>query len=238
MKIMRMLAALCAVSSLVGCIGVMPGPEGDIVVQASARVGAEDPVQDKSGAFFLRRSLLCRKVFTDAMTNLVAQTGHSEDALRGATICGIDEEFTNGVYSLKLDVVWSAAREEAALKILSVTNAADVVGYVPSAEEEQAFTTWIGPKQIWDSDGTAHFLGFSAMAIGRNSVLAQQNIRRAELDAQAMAVRAFMGKDRKMTDVKAVFRQVFRRRSRHPLYSDRDMFACGYEVVSLESPAK
>ena len=238
MKIMRILAALCAVSSLAGCIGVMPDPEGDIVVQASARVAVEDPASDKSGAFFLRRSLLCRKVFADAVSNLVTQTGRDEDSLRGATICGIGEEFTNGVYSLKLDVVWSSAREETALKILSATNAADAVGYVPSAEDEQTFVTWIGPKQIWDGDGSVHFLGFSAMAIGRNSVLSQQNIRRAELDAQAMAVRAFMGKDRKMTDVKAVFRQVFRRRSRHPLCPDKEMFACGYEVVSLAFPAK
>jgi hypothetical protein len=129
-------------------------------------------------------------------------------------------------------------REDAAVRILSTTNAADVVGFVPSAEEGQALAAWIGPKQILDDDGTIHFIGFSAMAIGRNSVLSQQNVRRAELDAQAMAVRPFMGKDRKMTDVKAVFRQVLRLRSRHPLCPNRDMFACGYEVVSLEFPAK
>ena len=76
------------------------------------------------------------------------------------------------------------------------------------------------------------------MAIGRNTALSQQNIRRAELDAQAMAVRAFMGKDREMTDVKARFREVFRQRSRHPLCPDREMFVCGYEVVSLEFPVK
>ena len=47
-----------------------------------------------------------------------------------------------------------------------------------------------------------------------------------------------MGKDRKMTDVKARFREVFKLRSRHPLCPEREMFACGYEVVSLEFPKK
>ena len=234
---MRILLLLCGCVSLAGCLSVT-APPGDIVVSASERVAIENPALDKSGSFFLRRSLLCRKLFADAMTNIVAQTGRDEDSLRGATICGIDEGFTNGVYSLKLDVVWSAAREDAASRILSATNVADVVGFVPSAEEGQALAAWIGPKQIPDDDGTIHFIGFSAMAIGRNSVLSQQNIRRAELDAQAMAVRPFMGKDRKMTDVKARFRQVLRLRSRLPLCPNQDMFACGYEVVSLEFPDK
>lgn len=237
MSVKRILLFLCGCASLVGCLSVVT-PPSDIVVSVSERVAIENPALDKSGSFFLRRSLLCRKLFADAMTNLVVQTGRDEDSLRGATICGIDERFTNGVYSLKLDVVWSAAREDAASRILSATNVADVVGCAPSADEEQSFATWIGPKQIWDSDGTVHFLGFSVRAIGRNSVLAQRNIRAAELDAQAMAVRPFMGKDRKMTDVKARFRQVLRLRSCHPLFPNQDMFACGYEVVSLESPDK
>ena len=234
---MRSLVLFCACFSFVGCVGVSAHP-GDIVVQASKRVAIETATGDKHGNFFLVRSMLCRKVFTDAMTNLVAQTGRDEDSLRGATICGIDEDFTNGVYTLKLDVVWSPTREAAAVRIVSATNAADAVTYVPSVDEGKTLSTWIGPKQVRDADGTIHFLGFSAMAIGRNTVLSRQNIRRAELDAQAMAVRAFMGKDRKMTDVKAAFRQVFRRRSRHPLCPDKEMFACGYEVVSLEFPSK
>lgn len=234
---MRSLLWFCACFSFVGCVSVAT-PTGDIVVGASERVAIENPAEEKSGAFFLQRSLLCRKVFADALTNLVAQTGRDEDSLRGATICGIDEEFTNGVYTLKLDVVWSPTREAAADRILSATNVADAVAYVPSVDEGKTLSTWIGPKQVRDADGTAHFLGFSAMAIGRNTVLSQQNIRRAELDAQAMAVRAFMGKDWKMTDVKARFREVFRQRSRHPLCPDHEMFACGYEVVSLEFPSK
>ena len=234
---MRLLLLFCACFSFVGCVSVS-APPGDIVVGASERVAIENPAEEKGGAFFLQRSLLCRKVFADALTNLVAQTGRDEDSLRGATICGIDEGFTNGIYTLKLDVVWSPTREAAAVRILSATNATDAVAYVPSVDEGKTLSAWIGPKQVWDAEGTAHFLGFSAMAIGRNTALSQQNIRRAELDAQAMAVRAFMGKDRKMTDVKARFREVFRQRSRHPLCPDREMFACGYEVVSLEFPSK
>ena len=236
--IARVLLLLCVGLSFVGCVSVPPEIAGDVVVQVSRRVAAENPAGDKSGAFFLRRSLLCRQVFAEAMTNLAARPERDADSLHGATICGIDEGFTNGVYSLKLDVVWSLAREDAAARILSATNAADMAAYVPSVEEGQSLATWIGPKQVWDADGTAHFLGFSAMAIGRNMVLSEQNVRRAELDAQAMAVRAFMGKGRKMTDVKAKFREVFRLRSRHLLCPDREMFACGYEVVSLEFPAK
>ena len=234
---MRSLVLFCACFSFVGCVGVSAHP-GDIVVQASKRVAIETATGDKRGNFFLVRSMLCRKVFTDAMTNLVAQTGRDEDSLRGATICGIDEGFTNGVYTLKLDVVWSPTREDAAVKFLSATNVVDAVTYVPSVDEGKILSTWIGPKQIWDSVGTVHFLGFSAMALGRNTVISKQNIRRAELDAQAMAVRSFMGKDRKMTDVKVRFREVFRQRSRHPLCPDYEMFACGYEVVSLEFPSK
>ena len=76
------------------------------------------------------------------------------------------------------------------------------------------------------------------MAVGRNAVLSKQNMRRAELDAQALAVRAFLGREKKMTNVKAEFRQVFALRSRHPLCPDREMYACGFEVVSLERPLK
>ena len=237
MNVVRMLVTLCVCLTIVGCMSVS-APAEDVVVQVSARTAVGDPATDKKGAFFLMRSMLCRKVFADALTNLVAQTGRNADSLHGATICGIDEGFTNGVYSLKLDVVWSLAREDAATRILSATNAAETAAYVPSVDEGQVLATWIGPKQVWEADGTVHFLGFSAMATGRNAVLSQQNIRRAELDAQAMAVRAFMGKGQKMTDVKARFREVFRLRSRHPLCPDREMFACGYEVVSLEFPKK
>lgn len=238
MKIVRVLLLLGTSLSLAGCIITSSGPKDEVVVQASASVAAESPREDKSGAFFLRRSLLCRKLFTDALTNLVAQTGHDEDNLLGATISRIDEGYTNGVYTLRLDVAWSAAREIAAGRILSVTNAASVTGYVPSVDESKSLSAFIGPKQIRDEDGKIHFLGISAMAIGHNAVLSKQNIRRAELDAQAMAVCAFLGKGRKMTDVKAEFRQVFAVRSRHPLSPGREMYACGYEVVSLERPVR
>lgn len=228
----------CLAAVLSGCVSAVSVGAEDVVVQSSVRVAVEDPTQDKSGAFFIRRSMLCRQAFAAAMTNLVAQTGRNEDCLRGATICGIDEEYTNGVYTLRLDVAWSDIRETAADRILTATNAASVVGYVPSVDESQDLAHWIGPKQSRDSDGTIHFIGISAMAVGRNAVLSKQNMRRAELDAQALAVRAFLGREKKMTNVKAEFRQVFALRSRHPLCPDREMYACGYEVVSLERPLK
>ena len=224
--------------ALGGCVSFAPAEAEDVVVQTCARVAVEDPAADKNGAFFLRRSMLCRQAFTEAVTNLVGKTGRDEEALRGVTICGIDEGYTNGVYTLRLDAAWSATREAAANRILSTTNAADAVAYVPSLDESKSLTTWIGPKQVQDVDGKIHFLGISAMAIGRNVVLSQQNIRRAELDAQAMAVRAFLGKGRKMTDVKALFRHVFAMRSRHPLCPNREMYVCGYEVISLDKPAR
>lgn len=221
-----------------GCQSIASESTDDIIVQSSARVAVANPTEDKNGDFFLLRSMLCRKAFSEALTNLVMQTGQSEDTLRGATISEIDEEFENGVYSLKLDVVWSKTREDAAVHILTETNVAEVPLYVPTEDEERTLTSWIGPKQALDSKGAIHFLGISAMAIGRNTVISQQNIRRAELDARSMAVCAFMGKERKITDVKAVFRPVFRKRCHYPLCPDRDMFVCGYEVVSLELPAK
>lgn len=221
-----------------GCVSFVSAEAEDVVVQTCARAAVEDPAADKSGAFFLRRSMLCRQAFAEAVTNLVNKTGRDEDDLCGVTICGIDEGYTNGVYTLRLDAAWSATREAAANRILSTTNAADTVDYVPSLDESKSLTTWIGPKQIRDTDGVIHFLGISAMAIGRNAVLSKQNIRRAELDAQAMAVRAFLGKERKMTDVKAEFRQIFAIRSRHPLCPSREMYVCGYEVISLERPSR
>ena len=236
MKAMRMLL-LCGCISLVGCLSV-DTHSGDVFVEASERVAIGNPSLDKSGAFFLRRSMMCRKAFASGMANIAAVTGRDEDSLRGATICGVDESFTNGVYTIKLDMVWSPARENAASSILSPQNVVEKADYVPSVEEGPQLATWIGPKQVLSEDGTIHFLGVSSMAIGRNAALAQKNIRMAELDAQAMAVRAFMGKDRKMTDVKARFHEVFKLRSRHPLCPDREMFACGYEVVSLELQEK
>ena len=221
-----------------GCASVAPAEAEDVIVQACARVAVEDPAADRSGAFFLRRSMLCRQAFVEAMSNLEVQTGRDEESLHGMTICGLDEGYTNGVYTLRLDAAWSAEREAAANRILATTNTADEVVYVPSADESNSLATWIGPKQVRDVDGQIHFLGISAMAIGRNVVLSKQNIRRAELDAQAMAVRAFLGKGRKMTDVKAEFRQVFAMRSRHPLCPHREMYVCGYEVVALQFPAK
>ena len=233
MNVARMLQLLCGCILLTGCLSVGT-PSDDVVVEASERATIENPAEDKSGAFFLRRSMLCRKVFSSAMTNIAAQAGRDEDTLRGATICGIDEIFTNGVYTIKLAVAWSPAREDAASRILSATNVVEMAGYVPSVDEGQNLATWIGPRQVQTEDGKIHFLGISSMAIGRNTALSQENIRMAELDARAMAVRAFMVKERKMTDVRARFREVFKLRSHHPLCPDREMFACGYEVVSLE----
>lgn len=238
MKMRNVVVVLGLATILSGCVSAVPVGAEDVVVESSVQVAVEDPAQDKSGAFFLRRSMLCRQAFAAAMNNLVAQTGRDEDCLRGATICGIDEEYTNGVYTLRLDVAWSDIRETAADRILTAMNAASVVGYVPSVGESQDLAHWIGPKQSRDSDGTIHFIGISAMAVGRNAVLSKQNMRRAELDAQALAVRAFLGREKKMTNVKAEFRQVFALRSRHPLCPDREMYACGYEVVSLERPLK
>ena len=233
---MGMILGLAVV--LGGCVSFVSAEAEDVVVQTCARAAVEDPAADKSGAFFIRRSMLCRQAFAEAVTNLVNKTGRDEDDLCGVTICEIAEEYTNGVYSLRLDAAWSATREAAANRILSTTNMADKVTYVPSLEESKSLATWIGPKQVRDADGTIHFLGISAMAIGRNAVLSKQNIRRAELDAQAMAVRAFLGKERKMTNVKAEFRQIFAIRSRHPLCPSREMYVCGYEVISLERPSR
>lgn len=239
MKNILFVAALVVFGfAILGCKSLASESKDDIVVQSSARVTVANPTEDRSGDFFLLRSMLCRKAFGDAQTNLIAQTGRGEDALRGATIGGINEEYENGVYSLSLDVVWSKAREDAAASIMIDANAAGAPLYVPTADEEQTLASWIGPKQTLDSDGTIHFIGVSAMSIGRNTVLSRQNIRRAELDAQSMAVRGFMGKDLKLENVKAVFRPVFRRRSRHPLCPDREMFVCGYEVVSLDFPVR
>lgn len=234
MKMRNVLLIFGMIGIMTGCVSVISAESEDVVVRSTVQVTTEDPALDKRGAFFLRRSMLCRQAFSAAMTNLVAETGRTEDSLRGATICGIDEGYTNGIYTLQLDVAWSNVREAAAGRVVAVTNNIIMAGYVPSIDERQGLANWIGPKQVRDQDGSIHFLGVSAMAVGRNSALSQQNIRRAELDAQALAVRALLGPEKKISEVKAEFREVFSLRSRHPLCPDREMYACGYEAVALD----
>ena len=235
MSTVRLILLGTLVGLFAGCLSTGPKATGEIV-RSSVRVAMSDSVGEKANAFFLQRSMLCRKAFDEAVSNLVERTGRAEDSLRGATICGIDETCADGVYTLSLDVVWSEARETAADLIVRGRDIPTAGVYVPTADEKQTFPAWIGPKQVRDADGNIRFLGISAMALGRNTVLSQQNRRRAELDAQAMAVRAFLGKERKMADVKAAFRQVFCGESRHPLCPDRRMYLCVYEVTELALP--
>ena len=238
MKLARIFSLSLFAVILAGCVSADVAVCGDVSVQAGACVAVGEPAAAKPEDFFVRRSLLCRQAFTEALTNLAAVTGRDASALRGATIDGIDERLTNGVYALKLNVVWSPERETAAGAWLSKDAAAGKRASLNQARLEKVagITEWIGPKQIVDEKGGIHFLGFSAMAVGSNAMRSRMNIQRATIEARGMAARPFLGKDDKIKDAKCRFRRIYESRTKHPLCPEVEMYVCGFELESIELP--
>ena len=206
--------------------------------QVTESVAAVNPEEDSRGDFYVKRSLLARKAFAGAVAKIATQTGRDADSLRGATIAGIDERFADGVYTISLDASWSPDLEKTAEAFLVSGAPESPIDGAFVEKNESELASWIGPKQIRDSDGRIRFLGIAAYGIGRNTAVSAQNTRKAQLDAQAMAVLPFLGKDGRLSDAKTTFREVFLRKSNHPLCPGRDMVVCGYELISLKLPQK
>ena len=116
----------------------------------------------------------------------------STHPIMGATVLCQEESMIDGVYKIAVSMVWSEALQKSAVATMCGTP-----GFKEAKKGKKSLGEWvefqdnpylmIGPRQYLDKDGVRHFLGISAFAVGRNTVLAQQNKRKAQLDAIASA---------------------------------------------------
>lgn len=117
---------------------------------------------------------------------------NSSHPIMGATVLLQEESLINGVYKIAVSMVWSEALQKSAVATMCGTP-----GFKESKKGKRSLGEWvdfqenpyllIGPRQYLDKDGVRHFLGISAFPVGRNTVLAQQNKRKAQMDAIATA---------------------------------------------------
>ena len=116
----------------------------------------------------------------------------SSHPIMGATVLLQEESLIDGIYKIAVSMVWSEALQKSAVATMCGTP-----GFKESKKGKKSLGEWvefqenpyllIGPRQYLDKDGVRHFLGISAVAVGRNTVLAQENKRWAQLDAIASA---------------------------------------------------
>lgn len=116
----------------------------------------------------------------------------SSHPIMGATVLLQEESLIDGIYRIAVSMVWSEALQKSAVATMCGTP-----GFKESKKGKKSLGEWvefqenpyllIGPRQYLDKDGVRHFLGISAVAVGRNTVVAQQNKRWAQLDAIASA---------------------------------------------------
>ena len=116
----------------------------------------------------------------------------SSHPIMGATVLLQEESLIDGEYKIAVSMVWSEALQKSAVATMCGTP-----GFKESKKGKKSLGEWvefqenpyllIGPRQYLDKDGIRHFLGISAVAVGRNTVVAQKNKRWAQLDAIASA---------------------------------------------------
>ena len=116
----------------------------------------------------------------------------SSHPIMGATVLCQEESLIDGIYKIAVSMVWSEALQKSAVATMCGTP-----GFKESKKGKKTLGEWvesqenpyllIGPRQYLDKDGVRHFLGISAFPVGRNTVLAQQNKRKAQMDAIATA---------------------------------------------------
>lgn len=112
----------------------------------------------------------------------------SSHPIMGATVLCQEESLIDGVYKIAVSMVWSEALQKSAVATMCGTP-----GFKETKKGKRSLGEWvesqenpyllIGPRQYLDKDGVRHFLGISAFPVGRNTVLAQQNKRKAQMDA-------------------------------------------------------
>lgn len=116
----------------------------------------------------------------------------SSHPIMGATVLCQEESLIDGVYKIAVSMVWSEALQKSAVATMCGTP-----GFKEAKKGKKSLGEWVesqenpyllvGPRQYLDKDGIRHFLGISAMPVGRNTVLSQQNKRKAQMDAIACA---------------------------------------------------
>lgn len=116
----------------------------------------------------------------------------SSHPIMGATVLCQEESLIEGIYKIAVSMVWSEALQKSAVATMCGTP-----GFKESKKGKKTLAEWIeyqenpylliGPRQYLDKDGVRHFLGISAMPVGKNTVLAQHNKRQAQMDAIACA---------------------------------------------------
>lgn len=116
----------------------------------------------------------------------------SSHPIMGATVLLQEESMIEGIYKIAVSMVWSEALQKSAVATMCGTP-----GFKEAKKGKKSLGEWvefqenpyllIGPRQYLDNEGVRHFLGISAFPVGRNTVLAQQNKRKAQLDAIATA---------------------------------------------------
>ena len=117
---------------------------------------------------------------------------NSSHPIMGATVLLQEESLIDGVYKIAMSMVWSEALQKSAVATMCGTP-----GFKEAKKGKKSLGEWVefqenpyllvGPRQYLDNEGVRHFLGISAFPVGRNTVLAQQNKRKAQMDAIATA---------------------------------------------------
>ena len=116
----------------------------------------------------------------------------SSHPIMGATVLCQEESMIDGVYKIAVSMVWSEALQKSAVATMCGTP-----GFKETKKGKKSLGEWVefqenpyllvGPRQYLDNEGVRHFLGISAMPVGKNTVVAQQNKREAQMDATACA---------------------------------------------------
>lgn len=116
----------------------------------------------------------------------------SSHPIMGATVLLQEESMINGIYKIAVSMVWSEALQKSAVATMCGTP-----GFKETKKGKKSLGEWvefqenpyllIGPRQYLDNEGVRHFLGISAMPVGRNTVVSQENKRKAQMDAISCA---------------------------------------------------
>lgn len=116
----------------------------------------------------------------------------SSHPIMGATVLCQEESLISGTYKIAVSMVWSEALQKSAVATMCGTP-----GFKEAKKGKRSLGEWVefqenpyllvGPRQYLDKDGVRHFLGISAMPVGKNTVLSQMNKRSAQMDAIACA---------------------------------------------------
>ena len=112
----------------------------------------------------------------------------SSHPIMGATVLCQEESMIDGIYKIAVSMVWSEALQKSAVATMCGTP-----GFKETKKGKKSLGEWvefqenpyllIGPRQYLDNEGVRHFLGISAMPVGKNTTLAAQNKRKAQMDA-------------------------------------------------------